>query len=253
MALRDNPYLPLYVQDFLTDEKLNMCSPASQGIYIKMMCLFHKSEPYGGILLKHNCQQNSSTCYDFAIKLAKLLPFDAQQIEDALKELIEEGVLTVKDNFLFQKRMVRDNEISNKRADAGREGGLATAKHTANQSAKSIANTEYENENEYDIEVVNVYDDTITLFDEKFRPKTTKQKNAWMDVIDKLIRIDKHKPEMIIKVITWARGDLFWKRNFLSLLKLRDKNNEGIMYFDIFEVKSQSPIKTFHSQDNWEK
>lgn len=26
MALRDQPYLPLYVQDFLTDEKLRECS-----------------------------------------------------------------------------------------------------------------------------------------------------------------------------------------------------------------------------------
>ena len=58
MALRDQPYLPLYVQDYLTDEKLNNCSASSQGIYIKIMCLFHKCDPYGGILLKQNDKQN---------------------------------------------------------------------------------------------------------------------------------------------------------------------------------------------------
>ena len=40
MALRNQPYIPLYVQDFLTDEKLNQCSPASQGIYIKNYVYF---------------------------------------------------------------------------------------------------------------------------------------------------------------------------------------------------------------------
>jgi len=54
MALRDQPYLPLYVQDIMTDEKLNECSAASHGIYIKgIMCLMHKSETYGKIMLKH--------------------------------------------------------------------------------------------------------------------------------------------------------------------------------------------------------
>ncbi len=47
MALRNQPYLPLFVQDYLTDEKLNECSAQSQGVYIKIMCLMHKSETYG--------------------------------------------------------------------------------------------------------------------------------------------------------------------------------------------------------------
>ena len=60
MALRDQPYLPLYVQDFLTDEKLIECSASATGVYIRVMCIMHKSDPYGMILLKQKDKQTSS-------------------------------------------------------------------------------------------------------------------------------------------------------------------------------------------------
>ena len=41
MALRDQPYLPLYVLDFLVDEKLAYCSAESTGVYIRLMCILH--------------------------------------------------------------------------------------------------------------------------------------------------------------------------------------------------------------------
>src|SRR6056297_984265 len=100
MALRDQPYIPLYVQDYLTDEKLNMCSASAQGIYIKMMCIFHKQNKYGGILLKQKDKQNQSTTLNFASKLAKLLPFDLVEINNALTELIDENVLEIDGDFL---------------------------------------------------------------------------------------------------------------------------------------------------------
>ena len=71
MALRDQPYLPLYVQDFLTDEKLIECSASATGVYIRVMCIMHKSDPYGMILLKQKDKQTSSTIQNFALKLIK--------------------------------------------------------------------------------------------------------------------------------------------------------------------------------------
>jgi len=47
MALRDQPYLPLYVQDFLTDEKLMECSAETTGVYIRLLCILHKQKEYG--------------------------------------------------------------------------------------------------------------------------------------------------------------------------------------------------------------
>lgn len=147
MALRDQPYLPLYVRDFLTDEKLNMCSPASQGIYIKIMCLFHKSDPYGGILLKQKDKQDESICFSFAYKLTRLLPFDLKQIYDAITELLDEKVLFIDGDFLYQKRMVNDNKISILRSEIGKKGGKKTQnKNKEFAKAKSKANSEYESD-----------------------------------------------------------------------------------------------------------
>lgn len=151
MALRNQPYFPLYVQDYLTDEKLNMCSAAAQGVYIKILCIFHKSEKYGGILLKQKDKQKKDSCLNFAEKLSKLLPFDTETIRDALIELIEEKVLIIEEDFLFQKRMVRDFDISEKRSLSGKIGGdnsLGKTKNLLKQKDKQ--NTEYEYEYEYD-------------------------------------------------------------------------------------------------------
>lgn len=151
MALRNQPYIPLYVQDYLTDEKLNMCSYSTQGVYIKLMCVMHKSEEYGTILLKQKDKQNLSTIENFAYKVAKLLPIPVNVLIESIQELVDEGVLQITDTKLSQKRMVRDNEISDKRARAGFEGG----KKTQLAKAKSKANSENEYEIENEIEVKN--------------------------------------------------------------------------------------------------
>jgi len=153
MALRDQPYIPLYVQDYLTDEKLNECSPATQGIYIKIMCVLHKSDEYGCFLLKQNDKQNENICLNFAIKFVKHLPFSEKQINDALEELVREKVLIIEGDKIYQKRMVKDNYISIIRSKAGKEGGVnnhfAKAKSKAKHKAKTQANSENENDYKY--------------------------------------------------------------------------------------------------------
>lgn len=180
MALRDQPYLPLYVQDFLTDEKLCECSAEATGVYILLMCLMHKSHDYGAISIKQkdkqnskqNGKQNASTISAFAYKLTRQMPFSADVIERGLTELIDEGVLTFDGDRLFQKRMVRDGKISAAKALAGRKGGQSKkqddeskqnpkqnlskelSKTPSKTQSKSKANSENENEieTEYDTE-----------------------------------------------------------------------------------------------------
>ena len=57
MPLRNQPYFPLYVKDYMGDEDLNMCSWKTQGIYIKILCVLHKQKEYGKILFKQNSKQ----------------------------------------------------------------------------------------------------------------------------------------------------------------------------------------------------
>ncbi len=157
MALRDQPYLPLYVQDFMTDEKLAQCSAESAGVYIYLMCILHKCDEYGKILLKQKDKQTDKQIKNFALKLGKQMPFSDEVIERSLTELVEEKVIQMGEDTLFQGRMMHDNDISLKRSSAGKTGGTTTGKILLKQNkkqkpkfakAKNQANPEYENDNE---------------------------------------------------------------------------------------------------------
>ncbi len=128
MALRDQPYLPLYIQDILTDEKLVECSAAAHGIYLRLMCILHKQEKYGLLCLKQKHKQNESKIVNFASLLAKQMPFDAKQIQDGLQELIDEDVVQLDGDSLFQKRMVKDGALSLVRSEIGKTGGSSVTK-----------------------------------------------------------------------------------------------------------------------------
>ena len=164
MALRNQPYLPLYVQDFLTDEKLIECSALATGVYIKTMCVLHKSETYGTLLLKQKDKQNDKQIINFASKLAKFLPWDLLTIISGLEELLNEEVLVIDGDLLSQKRMIKDGNISDKRASAGSKGGKKTlGKGDDFAQAKFQANSEDEDEVENDNSINNnfLFKDTL--------------------------------------------------------------------------------------------
>lgn len=156
----------------MTDEKLNECSASTHGIYIKgIMCLMHKSETYGKILLKQKYKQTSSKEKNFALMLASHLPYKTDEIECALIELINEKVCHYEDDYLCQKRMIKDNMISEARSIAGKNGGIETQKNKSKPKkkfakAKPKANSEYESE-----------DDTVDEFVYGFESKQFK--NFW--------------------------------------------------------------------------
>lgn len=83
-------------------------------------------------------------------------------------------------------------------------------------------------------DVLNCYDCLINFFPENLWPK---KKEDWLDTIDKLNRIDNVPFEKIIELTKKAREDCFWSGTFLSLKKLRTKNNDGIMYIVVFNEK----------------
>ena len=164
MSLRNSPYLPLYVQDFLTDEKLIDCSASANGVYIRLMCILHKSEPYGKILLKQKYKQNESMCLNFASMLLRQMPYSMSEIRDGLEELLDNKIIEIDGDYLLQKRMVKDGELSEKRAVAGKKGGkksfeICLSKMSSKSESKNISKSEAnsENENENDIDIENEY------------------------------------------------------------------------------------------------
>lgn len=184
MALRNQPYFPLYVQDYLTDEKLNMCSWATQGIYIKILCVLHKQESYGSILFKQNSKQNESKINFFASILIKNLPCQLSDMIEALNELIDNQVLYIDNIGLHQKRMVKDGEISDKRSKAGRKGGGNPNLFKQNSKQTDKQNTEYEYEYED-----NINNNLYSLEEEKRLKEKFEYFHEWMhqqSVMDRL-------------------------------------------------------------------
>lgn len=166
MALRDQPYIPLYVQDFLTDEKLMRCSAEATGVYIRLMCVMHKSEQYGVFAIREKDRISDDISDDFARVFSFFSPYSQEVIHRAFQELLDEGVLYIYRNWLCQKRMIKDAELSEKRAKSGKLGAqkrhsqgdeFCYSKSPGKTSGKSVANTENENEyeNEDIIETVN--------------------------------------------------------------------------------------------------
>ena len=163
MARRDQPYFPLYVQDFMTDEKLANCTAESTGVYIRLLCIMHKSEDYGKILLRQKFRQSEQQIQNFAGMLARQMPYDKEVIARSLDELLDEKVIYIDGDTLCQKRMIKDGNTSEKRSISGRKGAEATNQRKnkspkfAEQfaAAKSAANSENENEDEIEIEIVN--------------------------------------------------------------------------------------------------
>jgi hypothetical protein len=127
------------------------CSAKATGVYIRILCMMHKSQNYGTFLLKQNDKQNESNIINFANKLAKFLPYTIEVIESSLVELVTEEVLSLDGDLLSQKRMIKDGNISDKRASAGSKGGKKSlGKGDDFAQAKFQANSEDEDEVEND-------------------------------------------------------------------------------------------------------
>jgi hypothetical protein len=152
MALTDQPYIPFYVDDWMNNNKLKLCSPATHGIMISIMCIMHKEPTYGKILLKQKFKQTDKQISNFALQVARQTAFDLLDVEPAICELVEEQVLVIEEDFLICRRMVKDAEISAKRASSGGKGGKKTQeknKEFAQDFAKANLGANSVNENEY--------------------------------------------------------------------------------------------------------
>lgn len=171
MALRNQPYLPLYVKDFLTDEKLIECSAEATGVYIRLMCIMHSSENYGQLKLsdKYNDEDQIK---NYSNMLLKQMPYTYDIIYKSLEELLKEKVIFFDKKVLTQKRMFNDGLLSIERAKAGRMGGKHSKQNASKTTSKSEANTENEivvvidNNN-----VINKEDKDKIIREEKETPK----------------------------------------------------------------------------------
>ena len=117
-----------------------MCSSCAQGVLINVMCVLHRENEYGKILLKQKfkqtlqqnseqtLQQNIQQIKNFARMFAKLCSLDIEELESGLIELVSEKALTIEGDYLINERMVKDAKLSKERALNGSKGGKSTSK-----------------------------------------------------------------------------------------------------------------------------
>lgn len=193
------------------------------------MCIFHKSEYYGGLLIKQKDKQRDKQEENFALKFVKLLPFDFETILSAIIELVEEGVLEISGDLISQRRMVKDGEISLQRSAAGKKGGGNPILFKQIDKQENKQNTVIENE-------INIsFTDFWNLYDKKVGDKTklTKKWVALKDdqrvlIMEHLPKYKKSKPDkQFRKDPETYLNNSGWLDEIIGL-KTEDKQQEGV-------------------------
>jgi hypothetical protein len=96
---------------------------------------------------------------------------------------------------------------------------------------------------QYSEKTTKAFSHFAALFPLKYRPKTDAQKNKWLDCLDKIERLDGYNLREVYNVSKELRKDEFWQNNFLSILKLRNTDKNGIKYIDRFMVQHKAKQK----------
>lgn len=144
------PYLPLYTGDYLKDTRklpLNV-----RGAWVDIMIFMWDSKERGVLEVTMP-------------ELSRMLSCETEEANFAIGLLFEKGVCDFEIlpngmTKMISRRMVRDVELSKKRADAGSMGGRPkTEKQNIKQNesksiSKTKANTDNDNDNDNEIDVV---------------------------------------------------------------------------------------------------
>lgn len=111
------PALQFYPGDWRKDPGVQSLTYEERGIWIEMIFLMHESDRRGKLML------NGKPVSDE--RLAQLLHLDKQKIKQTINTLLELGVASLCDETgaLMNRRMVRDEELIDKRRKAGQIGG----------------------------------------------------------------------------------------------------------------------------------
>ena len=184
-------------------------------------------------------------CYARNKYFSDLYNVKTRSITDWISQLKNSGYIKIKMNYKENSKEIESREIYiinflevvNKNAPPMEKNFQDNNNNIYNNNT-----VEYK-EKEFSDMVMKSFKPICDLFPPQTRPKTQSEKMAWLDCIDKLDRLDGYSPRMVYYISSKVRNDDFWKDNFLSLLKLRKKNKDGLKYINLFEAKFGKNIK----------
>lgn len=121
------PAFQFYPADWRKDMALQSCSVAARGLWVDMLCIAHECEPYGHLTVNGKPMT--------AAQIGRHTGLAQRECEKLLQELADAGVSsTTDDGVIFSRRMVRDEDLRNRRAEGGKAGsehGAKGAEHGA--------------------------------------------------------------------------------------------------------------------------
>jgi hypothetical protein len=109
------PSFQFYPSDWLRDTALRSCSTGARGLWIDMICFMHEGSPYGYLKVADKVILPSN--------LARMVGEPLEVVQGWLHELQESGVYDVDNGAIFSRRMIRDEELRQKRSEGGKLGG----------------------------------------------------------------------------------------------------------------------------------
>lgn len=120
------PWFKFHPADWQTDEGLRLCSLSARGLWCEMLCIMHRADPYGHLVVNGKPLQ--------ARQLAVLIGAPVKDIEAHLIELEQANVFSkTDDGVVFSRRMVRDEALA-------QEGRAAVAKRW--KASKPVSKTD---------------------------------------------------------------------------------------------------------------
>lgn len=110
------PHIQFYVGDWRKDVGIQTLSYHHRGIWFEMLMLMHCSEQRGRLILAGKPMPNDA--------LARLLGLSPQETHHAVEVILESGVASKDEaGVIYCRRMVREEELRQKRKQAGSLGG----------------------------------------------------------------------------------------------------------------------------------
>jgi hypothetical protein len=153
-------------------------------------------------------------------------------IRKRLKELIDNGYL-IRERITEKGKYVGTNYYLNEKPDTKKPRVEKPALEKTPQS-NIIYNNIYIYKSNISNDLLKSYVYFIKLFPDRYQPKTKSQLRNWIECLDKVERIDKYDLKQVYLACEYITNHEFWSNNFFTILKLRNKDKNGIIFIHRF-------------------
>ena len=167
--------------DWLAAEDVRLVSYAARGLWIDMLCIMARASKCGMLVEPNGSKCSSKT-------LANLRGGTEAEVDGLLAELEAKGVFSREEGAIICRRMRAPGLLKEKRAEAGRLGGLAKAKQGIKQNLAPVGKERKGRERKgKEKAVTDVVDNDFEAFWKAYPRKVGKKaaKAAWGKATDK--------------------------------------------------------------------